>query len=188
MEHLETKSCCCQSNVIPNTHDRHAGVAALLLGWPLGLSRLKHLLCLKWQQLAAVAKRRGYFERARGQTEWGRQCVRREEGRASCRVPEHEDEGWRARRSGIIRSLCGPLKGLRRKPADETSALTHLGKGGTYKRHTFPGALPHLWDVLVKWGKMWNKEKWPTGEKNDWNLIKELFFYYWHSSIIANWM
>lgn len=166
MEHLETKTCCCQSNVIPNTYDRHAGVAALLLGWPSGLSRLKHLLCLKWQQLAAVAERRGYFERARGQTERGRQLVRREEGLASCRGPEREEEGWRARRSGIIRSLCGPLKGLRRKPADGTSPLTHLGKGGTYKRHTLTGALPHLWDVLVKWeGEKWNKEKWPTREK-----------------------
>lgn len=151
MEHLETKSCCCQSNVIPNTYDRHAGVAALLLGWPSGLSRLKHLLCLKWQQLAAAAEQRSYFERARGQTERGRQCIRREEGRASCRGLEQEEEGWRSRRSGIIRSLCGPLKGLRRKPADGTSALTHLGKGGTYKRHTLTRALSHLWDVLVKW-------------------------------------
>lgn len=152
MEHLETKSCCCQSNVIPNTSDRHAGVAAPLLGWPSGLSRLKHLLCLKWQQLAAVAKRRGYFVRVRGQTERGRQRGRREKGRASCRGPEREEEGWRARRSGIIRSLCGPLKGLRRKPADGTSALTHLGKGGTYKRHALTEALPHLWGVLVKVG------------------------------------
>lgn len=152
MEHLETKSCRCQSNVIPNTYDRHTGVAALLLGWPSGLPRLKHLLCLKWQQLAAVAEQRGYFERARGQAQWGRQHVRREETRVSCRGPEWEEERWGARRSGIIRSLCGPLKRLRRKPADGTSALTHHGKGGTYRRHilTFCHTCGMCWQTPVK--------------------------------------
>lgn len=83
-------------------------------------------------EMAAISSCR----RARGQAEWGRQRVRREETRASCRGPEWEEERWRARRSGIIRSLCGPLKRLRRKPADGTSALTHLGKGHIRDTHS----------------------------------------------------
>lgn len=154
MEHLETKSCHCQSNVIPNTYDRHAGVAALLLGWPLGLPRLKHLLCLKWQQLAAVDVRGGK------QSE-GRQRVRREETRASCRGPEWEEERWRARRSGIIRSLCGPLKRLRRKPADGTSALAHLGKGHIRDIHSIE--LCHTCG-MVKWAK----QRKMTNRRNKW--------------------
>lgn len=75
--------------------------------------------------------------------------MRREETQGSCRGPEWEKERWRARRSGIIRSLCGPLKRLRRKLADGTPALTHLGKEGTYKKHFLTRALPHLWDVLA---------------------------------------
>lgn len=85
--------------------------------------------------------------------------MRREETRVNCRGPEWVEERWRARRSGIIRSLCGPLKRLRRKPADGTSALTHLGKESTYKRHIL--TLPHLWDVLTNPGetkKMTNRK------------------------------
>ncbi len=58
----------------------------------------------------------------------------------SHRGPEWEAERGRARRSGIIRSLCGPLKRLRRKPTDGPSAPRHLGKGD---RHIHTHTLTH---------------------------------------------
>lgn len=53
----------------------------------------------------------------------------REKTCTSHRGLEWEAERVRARRSGIIRSFCGPLKRLRRKPTDGPSPPRHLGKG-----------------------------------------------------------
>ena len=137
MEHLETKTCACQSNVIPNTHQASTDTQVLLESFSLTdlpdcLAPNKSL-SLKWQQLVTGAKRRGYFERAQGQPERGGSEWARAETRAIHRGPEREAGRGRARRSGIIRSLCGPHKRLRRKPTDGPSAPRHLGKGD---RHT----------------------------------------------------
>jgi len=69
MEHLETKSCACQSDVIfkhTASFDRHAGVGGLL-DRPSELPCTKRrLLSLKWQQLAAGAERKGIILNVRG--------------------------------------------------------------------------------------------------------------------------
>lgn len=99
---LKQRTCACQSNVIPDTHNRHAGVIrTLLLDWPPGLSRTKiPSLSQKWQQLVAGAKRRGYFERARGQTEQEK-GVRGE--RADLSEPQGPEVGGREGESQKVR-------------------------------------------------------------------------------------
>ena len=74
-----------------------------------------------------------------------KECIGREEGWESHRGPVWEAEKEGARRSGIIRSLCGPLKRFRRKPTDGSSALRHHGKGNALI-HT----ATHLRDAPVK--------------------------------------
>ena len=147
---LEQKSCACQSKC-DSKHPPCLRQTRRCCWSPspwltFGIaSRQTPSLSLKWQQLAAGAKRRGYFECARGQTErgrstWGEGGTERATGAWSGKQRE-----GRARRSGIIRSLCGPLKRLRRKPTDGPSVPRHLGKGDT-RAHTHT----HLKDAVVK--------------------------------------
>lgn len=136
MEHLGTKELClskqCDSKHPPSLRQtrRCYWSPSPWLTFGIALHQTPSL-SLKWQQLAAGAKRRGYSERARGQTErgrstWGEGGTERATGAWSGKQRE-----GRARRSGIIRSLCGPLKRLRRKPTDGPSVPRHLGKGDT---------------------------------------------------------
>lgn len=67
----------------------------------------------------------GDFERAAGANRARKQHVRRKETRDGHRGPKWEAERGRARRSGIIRSLGGPLKSLGRKPTDGHLAPRH---------------------------------------------------------------
>lgn len=85
----------------------------------------------------------GDFERAAGANRARKQRVRRKETRDGHRGPKWEAETGRARRSGIIRSLGGPLKSLGRKPTDGLLAPRHHA-------HTHPHTHTHLRDGLVK--------------------------------------
>lgn len=70
----------------------------------------------------------GLFWRWDGANRGDVELMRRRPSWVSHRGPEREPSWGRARRSGIIRSLCGPLKRLQRKPADEFSAPRYLGE------------------------------------------------------------
>lgn len=139
MEHLETKSCACQSNVIPNTHQDLTDTQVLLE--PFSLTDLQDSLAPNTvfvSEMAAISgwsQAEGLFWTCKGANRARKECMGREETWVSHRGPEWEAERGRARRSGIIRSLCGPLKRLRRKPTDGPSAPRHLGKGDT-RTHT----------------------------------------------------
>lgn len=125
-------------------------------------------LSLKRQQLAARAKRRGYFERARGANGARKERMGREETWASHRGLGRTAERGRARRSGIIRSLCGPLKRLRRKPTDGPSAPRHLRKGDTHTHsHTPEGCCSKSRQTSdSRHVRIWKKERW-TDRKNE---------------------
>lgn len=115
----------------------------------------------EWQQLADGAKQKGYFKRLRGAN---RECTGRKKTKVSRGCLEWEAKRGRARRSRIIRSLCGPLKRLRRKPTDGSSAARHLGRNGVY---TDPHTNTHLRDV-----KQQNKWQQPQMSLDKGNNVK----------------
>lgn len=80
----------------------------------------------------------------------------------SHRGPEWEAERGRARRSGIIRSLCGPLKRLRRKSTDGPSAPRHLVIHTYTYTHTV-----HLRDAVVKADKQVTVDTGVFGRKKE---------------------
>lgn len=116
----------------------------------------------------------GLFWTCEGANRARKECMGRKETWASRRGLEWEAEKGRARRSGIIRSLCCLLKRLRRKPADGPSAPRHLGKGDTHTQiHTHTLTLLNTWVMQKRkqinkweWTQVYLKQRKMTNRKN----------------------
>lgn len=159
MEHLPVKALWVQR---PTTHKQ---VFLQPFYWP---SRLTCTVFVS--EMATISHCSKGANRAR------KQCMGRGMTQASGRGLEWEAKRGRVRRSGIIRSLYGPLKRLRGKPTDGPLASMHLRKDGT-STGLCTHSPAHQRGLVEKADKQVQVSIGVLSTKIRWRLAKSFFFF-----------